>query len=366
MINKNYKKTICLFNSTKSWGGGEFWHYLHAIALSNAGYNVLVITNQNSKLFDRLKDNKEILLESISIKKLDFLNIIKLKKVKGIFIKHKVELVIFNDSTDVKVGSIAAKWAGISKIIYRRGLANIIKKSALNKFIFNNLITDIIANSQETKKTITTNYPEIADKICVIYNGFPIDDFTQRSSRPLYTKNNNELVIGNAGRLTKQKGQIHLLQIAKLLKENDIKVKLLIAGIGELESSLKGQAIEMGVDDVVHFIGFVDDMKGFMQSIDIFVFPSFWEGFGYVLTEAMACKKPIIGFDITSNPELVEDGKNGYLVPVHDVNMFAEKIMELHSNKTKLKKMGDYGYEKLLSSFTLEKSVQKIEDRFIK
>ncbi|MDH5367327.1 MAG: glycosyltransferase [Cyclobacteriaceae bacterium] len=361
MINKNYKKTICLFNSTKSWGGGEFWHYLHAIALSKNGYNVLVITNQNSKLFDRLKDKKGIKLESISIRKLDFINIIKLKKVKNIFTKHKIELVIFNDSTDVKVGSIAAKWAGVSKVIYRRGLANIIKKSMLNKFIFNYLLTDIIANSQETKKTITINYPEIENKVCVIYNGFPIEDFMQRKSHPLYTKKNNELVIGNAGRLTEQKGQIYLLQIAKLLKEKGVNVKVLIAGIGELEDSLKEQAIKMNVDDVVDFIGFVDDIKSFMQSIDIFVFPSMWEGFGYVLTEAMACKKPIIGFNVTSNPELVEDDKNGYLVPVNDINMFTDKIIELNNNKTKLKEMGNYGYQKLLNSFTLEKSVQVIE-----
>ncbi|MDH5474105.1 MAG: glycosyltransferase family 4 protein [Cyclobacteriaceae bacterium] len=361
MKNRKNSKTICLFNSTKSWGGGEFWHYLHAVSLSEAGYTLLVITNRKSELHDRIRSNKSIISEPLSINKLDFLNPLKVWKVRNIFIKHKVDFVIFNDSTDVKVGSIAAKWAGVSKIIYRRGLANIIKNSILNKMIFNYLITDFIANSQETKSTIVLNYPEVEDKIHVIYNGFPIDDFAKNNTSPLYAKKGDELVLGNAGRLTEQKGQIYLLQIARILKEKNINAKILIAGIGELEDSLKKQAIEMKVDDVVDFIGFVDDMKRFMQSIDIFVFPSLWEGFGYVLTEAMACKKPIIGFNITSNPELVEDGKNGYLVPVHDVNLLTEKIVELHNDKEKQMKMGKSGYDKLIHSFSLEKSVQKIE-----
>ena len=93
----DYGITVCLFNSTNSWGGGENWHYLHAIALHELGYNVLLVANKNSDLFRRLKALNSVHVEAISIHRLDFVNVFKFHEVKKIFSAYKVDLVIFND-----------------------------------------------------------------------------------------------------------------------------------------------------------------------------------------------------------------------------------------------------------------------------
>ncbi len=82
-----------------------------------------------------------------------------------------------------------------------------------------------------------------------------------------------------------------------------------------------------------------------MVSGDIFVLSSLWEGFGYVLAEAALCKKPIIAFDCSSNPEVVVDGSTGFLVPVDDVTAFADQVQDLAEHPKKRKEMGEKGFE---------------------
>ena len=121
-----------------------------------------------------------------------------------------------------------------------------------------------------------------------------------------------------------QKGQRYLIEIAKRLKDKGLKFKILIAGEGKCLDQLKQLAMELSVSNEINFLGFVKDIRCFMNSIDIFVLPSLWEGFGYVIVEAMAAGKPVVAFDVSSNPEIIRDEKSGYLVNTFDVNAFAE------------------------------------------
>jgi glycosyltransferase involved in cell wall biosynthesis len=75
-------------------------------------------------------------------------------------------------------------------------------------------------------------------------------------------------------------------------------------------------ARSLGVEDKVLFTGFMADLSCFWQAIDVFVLSSFWEGFGFVLLEAMLARKPVLAFAVSNIPELVADGENGYLFPL--------------------------------------------------
>jgi glycosyltransferase involved in cell wall biosynthesis len=100
------------------------------------------------------------------------------------------------------------------------------------------------------------------------------------------------------------------------LKEKTSNFKILIAGKGNLETELTNLVTKNNLEKRFRFVGFVDDMKGFMHSVDIFVLTSIWERFGYVLVEAMASYIPVVAFEISSNPEIEEHNKTGYLVPL--------------------------------------------------
>ncbi|MBU4317179.1 MAG: glycosyltransferase [Proteobacteria bacterium] len=358
-------KSICFFNSSKTWGGGEKWHYDMACGLNERGFKPMVISGKNSALHSRIQ-HTGLTFYMLSISNFSFLNPIKIYKIYKILRHEGIEIIIINLSEDVKVAGIAAKLAGIKHIIYRRGSAIPVRNSLPNRLIFKYLITDIIANSEQTRRTILQNNPELfpMDKITVIYNGIFLEEPEPVNFEPIYQRQGDEIILGNAGRLVPQKGQKYLIQIAKILKAKNINFKLLIAGDGKLLNDLRQQAMDDGVSENVLFLGFVENIKQFMKTIDIFVLTSLWEGFGYVLVEAMAASKPVIAFNVSSNPEIIENNKTGYLIQEMDLRGFVKKIETLKNNRNLALRMGKAGRIHIQTKFDINAVEVKIE-RFL-
>ena len=103
-------------------------------------------------------------------------------------------------------------------------------------------------------------------------------------------------------------------------------------------------------------------MEQFYADIDIFLLTSLWEGFGYVMVEAMAEKKPVIAFDIKSSAEVVQNGRTGFLVPRGNVEAMAQKIIELAENKELRMAFGNHGYERVQSLFTIDHTIEEVRD----
>ncbi|MBN2890743.1 MAG: glycosyltransferase family 4 protein [Bacteroidales bacterium] len=354
-------KTICFFNSTKSWGGGEKWHHDMALEMHKQGYNVIVFTNKNSELFKKL-ENCGIKIFPLKVSNLSFTNPFKISKTSKILKENSVSHIIINLSADLKIAGIASKKAKIKNIIYRRGSAIPVKNSFLNRYIFGKIVTNIIANTEATKKTINQNnsnlFPE--EKIKVIYNGISLTEFDNQKFR-LEEKKSGQIIIGNIGRLVKQKAQHYFIDLAKDLKSRNIDFKILIGGEGKLEEDLKNQCKREYLENEIIFTGFVKDTKQFLVNIDIFLLTSLWEGFGYVLVEAMACAKPTIAFNLSSNPEIIDDNKTGYLIEFANIQEISEKIIFLKENPAILKEFGEKGRQKALQMFTFEQSFKNFE-----
>lgn len=353
---------VFLINSTRTWGGGEKWHLETAIYLKNKGHDVTILAYAKKALYQRSMA-AGIRTFPVVISNFSFLNPFCLHSFIRLFRKEKPDIVILNFSADVKTCGIAAKQAGIRHIVYRRGSAIPIRNTFLNRLLYKNIITLIIANSEETKRTILQNNIHLfpRDKITVIYNGIDLEQLDGQTGTPLYPKGDREIVIGHAGRMVLQKGQKYLIEMAKILKQKGIDFKILIAGEGPLEKSLRQLAIAYGVENQVIFLGFIHHVKTFMDNIDIFVLPSNWEGFGYVLVEAMACRKPVVAFNISSNPEIVADHETGFLVNPMDIKAFTEKVELLGHDPDMCKTFGQAGRKRVEDFFELVNNQRKVE-----
>ncbi|NNL09806.1 MAG: glycosyltransferase [Croceitalea sp.] len=350
--------SVCFFNTAKAWGGGEKWHFEVSKHMHEKGEEVMVFAHLQSVLFQKLKEAK-IPCEGIRVTNLSFLNPIKHLQLKKRFKKGQYQCVVMNLSRDVKVAGPSAKKAGINRIIYRRGSAIPIKNNFLNRYLFKNIVTEVLANSEATKRTINENNRHLfpSEKISVIYNGIDVTKSAKASS----IKKSQTPVIVNLGRLEYQKNQKFLVELAKLLVQRGLDFKMIIGGEGRLKDDLQTQIHQLGLEKKVLLKGFIEHPLDFIHQADIFVLPSFWEGFGYVLAEAALCKKPIVAFNVSSNPEVVLDKKTGYLVPNGNTAMFADKISELLSNKDKRAQMGKAGHEFVKQNFDKVKQLQKIE-----
>lgn len=347
---------ICFINTNKAWGGGEKWHYEMAKKLNQLGHNVTVITNTESELLNKIKTTS-IQTKAFQIGKFSFLNPFTYKKIKNYLKQIKPHAVLLNLPSDVKTFSKPAFDLGVKKIIYRRGMNHPIKASIINKYIYRNIVTDIIANSEDVKTSIYKNIPELERKITVIFNGIRLDQIQSKISR-ISTK---KILIGNLGRLVEQKGQKDLIKLAKILKEKRLDFHLYIAGEGHLREELEQKISTLGLKENITLLGMVNPEELF-NKIDSFIFTSRFEGLSNALLEALQFRKPIICYDNASNSEVVIDQENGFLVPARNTQFLADKIIELHRSKVLFQKMQARGKETLIHKFDQDKMIKKLEE----
>ena len=151
------------------------------------------------------------------------------------------------------------------------------------------------------------------------------------------------------------------LSIAKKIIERNRNVKFVLAGSGEIE---KLQAIveEKGISQYFSFPGWVkkERKEKLLQEADLFFLPSYTEGMPMSILEAMGYGLPIVATNVGGIPQLVENGKNGYMVEPGKIDDFAKVILELTGNDELIYRMGKESIEKAYEKYSLEKHLEKV------
>lgn len=203
-----------------------------------------------------------------------------------------------------------------------KGVKDIISTVAI-KALYNR--ADVITTvSESAKLDLSKNYGIKKEKIVTIYNGYDIVKIQQSAQEELSDKEKEwfagcSKMIVTMGRLTQQKGQQYLIEAMKTVHQELPTAKLLILGEGELEQSLREQAVKDGMQDVVVFGGFVKNPYHILSKCDLFVLPSLYEGFPNALVEAMCCGLPVISTDCDSGArEILAPGTDISKKVTHD------------------------------------------------
>ena len=194
------------------------------------------------------------------------------------------------------------------------------------------------------------------DRIYIAYNGIDFSLEPQFESREEFLKkysiDQNKILVGIVARLDQVKDHETFIKGASLvLKERD-DVEFLIAGNGNQEEELKALVGTMGLEDKIHFLGFVDDPYSMFNAIDINSLTSVSESFPYVILEGARMSKTIVSTKVGGLNKLVEDGYNGYLVDVKDYEAFGKKILDLAENKEDIKSFGERLNKKVRENFS--------------
>lgn len=356
------KPKICFFNSNLAWGGGEKWHFDYSEALCSEGFDTVIMAHPESELANRILKSGRQKFIPVKISNLSFLNPRKINSLKKLFLKEAIDTLIMNLPADLKSAGLAAKKAGIPNRIYRRGSAIPIRNTFINRYLFKEVVSRVIVNSRKTAETILENNAKLVDKkrIEIIYNGIDLKSYDSYKGR-LYEPKEDEIVLGNLGRLSEQKCQDLLIEMIAILRQKGLRFTLLIGGTGEKEPELKQLVKNHELDDFVKFLGFVEVSREFMNSIDIFVLTSKWEGFGYVLVEAAAASLPVVAFDVSSNPEVVEDNRTGELVTPFNIEEMADEIEILAKDRLKRLALGEAGRAMVNEKFQFQSSLEKLK-----
>lgn len=185
--------------------------------------------------------------------------------------------------------------------------------------LFYNSADKVVACSEELRKELVKDFGIKGDKVVAISNGYDIDKINRLSQEEFDDDDRNFIrakkVVFNAGRLSRQKGQGHLIRAFKKVKEAIPNAVLIIAGEGEQEGYLRTLITDLGLTDSVRLVGHISNVYKYLRSSDVFVFPSLFEGFPNALAEAICAGVPCIATDFKTGareilaPELMDDDK---------------------------------------------------------
>ncbi|GAB4580204.1 MAG: glycosyltransferase family 4 protein [Anaerolineales bacterium] len=139
-------------------------------------------------------------------------------------------------------------------------------------------------------------------------------------------------LIGSVGRLAEQKGYTYLIEAAKTVIEQKPESFFLLIGAGPLAEVLQEQAKQADLSERVIFAGMRPDVEAWYACLDLFVSSSLWEGLSTVIMESMATGTPIVATDILGSRELIQHGKNGWLVPPARADELAKGILDAIHN----------------------------------
>jgi glycosyltransferase involved in cell wall biosynthesis len=177
-------------------------------------------------------------------------------------------------------------------------------------------------------------------------------------------------VVACIARLFVWKGQADLVRALPLLRSEFPGLKLLLAGADDKLASDGGKSFtaelqelarELGVLDHLVFTGFRADVEGILAASDVMILTSPKEPFGLVFCEAMAMRKPVVGVDGGGAPEIIEQGKSGFLIPEKSPEQVAESLAKLLRDPALRARMGAYGRTQVEARFTPQRMAKDLQ-----
>jgi L-malate glycosyltransferase len=286
--------------------------------------------------------------------------------LRDIIIQEKADVVHAHQYSPLFYAVPAALLAGRVKVVYTEHGRFYPERKSWKRSLFNPLLAlgvdHLVSISAATAQAMATYDNLPLRRIKVIHNGIdcsgmhpPIDKHAKRQELGL---SETCRVIGTAARLNSIKNIQMMLRVLKLVLQSVPDTCLVIAGQGEEEERLKAMASELGIANRVKFIGLRFDLPEVYQLFDVFLLTSFSEGISVTLLESMASGVPSVVTDVGGNREVVVEGKTGFMVPVDDDQVMAQRVCELLQNQDKASQMGLAARERVGREFSMQGMIE--------
>ena len=175
----------------------------------------------------------------------------------------------------------------------------------------------------------------------------------------------DDFVVGYLGRLSQEKGVNYLIDAVSEIRDSGVQVKLVIVGDGPERDSLEHKVKNNGLENLVVFAGFQEDIKIWLQIFDVFVLPSLTEGTPMALLEAMAMRVPVIATAVGGVPQVVNDQKNGLTVPPGDHQAISNALNMLKNDSELYGIFAKAGVNTIKAKFSIDKWCRKIEKLYL-
>lgn len=259
--------------------------------------------------------------------------------------------VLHTHSTEAGIiGRFAAVLAGVPAIVHTvHGVPFAADRNRLlNRFVLAcerrvARHTDRIVTNADA---IATEYQSLGigrpEQYTTVYSGIDVEGIADAA--PAEDVPGRRPRIAMVGRLVEGKGFDVLLDAVQRLEDRSFSV--VVVGDGPLADSIEVDVGERNLTDIVHLLGYRDDVPSILAASDALVLPSYREGTPRVISEAMAAGLPVVATNIAGIPEQVEDGVSGYLVPTGDPATLADRLDDLLTDDARRRQFGSVARER--------------------
>ena len=371
-------------------GGGEVVFYDIARGMSQVGHQVHVICHRlsGSTEIDTASPNDNLHINRISPTVKGFPPSIKqnigfivnaILKGSQLIRKHKIELIHVNNFAPVVAGSALSRlfhipivstihvvFGSSSPGYWKRWSSqkNISPLSSIIGPLFENLTIKIPVNTIHSVSETTRNdilNVNSKSKVIVVKNGIDLASYDKYEPNLVYQ---NYVVF--IGRLVFNKNLDIVLSSFTEVTKKIPDARLIVVGFGPMLDEWKKMAVRLGLTKNVVFTEYVSQQKkiDILSKSSALVLPSITEGMPIVVLEAFALSKPVLLSDIEPHHDIVEDGSDGFLVPLNDINKWTEKIIFILSNKQACKDMGRNARSKVENKFSMDRTLRELESLY--
>jgi glycosyltransferase involved in cell wall biosynthesis len=305
------------------------------------------------------------------IEKKGFLGIQYIKSFLKIIDREKIDLIHLNTLTPF------CKYAGIAGFIKRIPIVwfvrenPLISRSKRLKFWLKKVSSKIVFVDKDTMNKLMIK--DELKKVELVYNGVDTSYFKPEKSELLIKSFKIEpenKLIGYIGLITERKGIEYLIKAFEKVKQEYKRCKLIIIGSYKKEDEFYYKKLlelikTLNLENEIYLTGNIWDIKDAINNLDIVVLPSLEERCSRVLLESISCAKPVVASNVGGNPEIIQNGLNGLIVPPEDNDELAKAILKFLTNEKLAEEMGKNGRLIAEKYFDININIQKIKRIYI-
>ena len=349
---------VLYISSKKGWGGIMTWVHHCALGLEKRGHRAWVLSHPDSTFSRAEPRGIRVLSKKLGM---DF-NPYMIGWLMYFIRKHRVAVVVTNIKKEVVIGGLAAKLCGIPNV---RMIGSPDDLNETAKWYQLRLVNHSVIPADATLRQAASKVDWLdAEKFTTVYVGRNPVSFSGQEiekQRSLWGVGPEHLVLGCTAQLAAVKGMDGLIRVFKRVLEKHPACRLVLTGEGPERERLEKSAGDLGMGDRVVFPGFSREPTLAGAAYDIAILNSHSEGFPNTLVEYFAAGKAVVTTNVGGIPEMVEDGKNGFMIPPGDDGALLEKVLLLIENPDLRSEMGLRALATLKAGFTEDIMVEAFE-----
>ena len=293
------------------------------------------------------------------------------REVAGELRRLQADLLCCSGYKPDLVGWRAARRAGIRVVSISHGWTSATWKvrcyERLDKIVLPWLDAVVCVSKAQADKVRGAGVPEV--KIAVIQNAVGAEAFVEpnadhRQEMAGWFAQPPRWLIGAAGRFSPEKGFAVFVEAAALVVPQRPEAGFALFGDGPLRADLERLIAQRGLQGKFVLGGFRNDLSQFLPNLDVAVMSSHTEGLPVILLEAGAAGVPTVATAVGGIPEVLEDGRNGYLVPSGDAPALAQRIVSLLDNESVRLALGRAARDRIRNEFSFTAMSQKYHKLF--